>query len=132
MLYGDILEEYFKVRRRKTWSYSFAKKPGSDWAVKSNTRIARSSAESHGSVLLFTIGAKAISRPCRLQEKIAGIIQANGLQLLSETTTAGNRTAEYLGFDLASRGCTREVLRRVLDQVKVAVADCGHEAGTLL
>jgi hypothetical protein len=132
MQYEDVLKEYFKIQKRNTWDYSFRKKVGSDWAVSTNSRIARTSAERMGSILLFTIGAKKLCQPCGLQEAIVRIIKANGLKVITESTTAGNRTATYVGFDLGSEACSRATLKKVLDQVKLAVADCSGKVGRLL
>lgn len=132
MRFADVLQEYFTASKRKTWEYTFRKKPGSKWAVSEKTRIARTSAESRGSILLFTIGAKAKCRPCGLQEEIVAIIQRNGLRVVRESTTAVNREAVYVGFDLSAAECTPETLRRILDQVMQAVADCSQQIGRLL
>jgi hypothetical protein len=60
MLLKGLLEEYFSIKIRKTWEYTFKKKPGSDWKAMDSSRIARTSAVAHGNHLLLTIGAQRV------------------------------------------------------------------------
>ena len=132
MLYRDLLEEYFSIKKRKTREYTFRKKPGSDWRVKDSSRIARTSAVSKGSLFLFTIGEKKVCQPFGLSEALVRIIESCGLTVEDEKTTAGNREAAYVGFDLAFEACSRDTLGRVLEEAKLAVAQCSRRTGRLL
>jgi hypothetical protein len=129
MLYRDLLEEFFSIKKRKTWEYTFRKKPGSDLRVKDSSRIARTSSVARGNHFLFTIGAKRVAEPCELNEALVRIITGRGLTLETEETTAGNRDATYVGFDLASKACSRDTMRRVLEEAKLAVAKCSRKTG---
>lgn len=123
----EILEEYFQVQPKETWTYSFRPKEGAGWAAKPSTRIARTSAQGKN-LFLFTAGELQRARDgldCRLTQ----IIQKHGLRSEREETTAGNRDATYVGFDLSSKACTPEKLRSILEDARLAVADCSEQKG---
>jgi hypothetical protein len=133
MLYKDLLEEYFSINPMKgKWQYTFTKKPCSDWKVLDSSRIARTSAGTESSLFLFTIGAKQVCQPFGLNETLIRIIESCGLMVEEGKTTAGNRDATYVGFDLASKECSRDTLRRVLNEAKLAIAECSRKTGRLL
>jgi hypothetical protein len=68
--------------------------------------------------LLFTVGETQKGKSLDLSRDMARLIQAAGLKVVREASTAGQRrqTAEYLGFE--TNGIPDQIVERVLVDVR--------------
>lgn len=114
-----VLEQYFVLEATKSGNWIVLKPHGLDLAAFRTQRLGRIT-----DVLLFTIGETQRGRHYGLSAQIERIIDAAGLHVERQPSTAGNDSADRLfrGFALAQ--CAPKVLEQVVREVIQAVRDC--------